>query len=418
MTNPPPPLTNDCFAMPQGAYWTPVEDALTHLRANIGVVTGTKKIAITRADGRILAADVTALRSHPPTPNSAVDGYGFAGPAMAGLTEMPLLDGRSAAGAPFDGRVPDGHAIRVLTGAALPSGVDTIVLQEDIAIEGNTLRFHGPLKAGANARRAGEDMTAGQIILHAGHQMSAADIGMLAAAGVGHVTVHKRLRVGILSTGDELAQAGQAARADQIYDANRPMLAAAIRRWGHKLVDLGRAPDNRAALGDILTDAANRCDVILTSGGASAGDEDHMSALLQDTGSFALWRIAMKPGRPLAMGLWAGTPVLGLPGNPVAAMVCALIFARPMLCAMAGGGWVVPQPIPLPAAFDKSKKEGRREYLRAKLVDGQVHAFTSEGSGRVSGLSWAGGLVELPDRAMSVKNGDTVRFYPYASFGL
>ena len=198
-------------------------------------------------------------------------------------------------------------------------------------MDGDLLLFHGPLRQGANARKAGEDMTAGQRILPAGRVLTAADLGTMTAAGVGHVQVRRRLRVGVLSTGDELAQAGQPARDHQIYDANRPMLCAVARAWGHKVVDLGCAPDDRETLRKTLDDAAARCDVILTSGGASAGDEDHMSALLDGTGSLALWRIAMKPGRPLALGVWADAPVLGLPGNPVAALVCALVFARPAL---------------------------------------------------------------------------------------
>jgi molybdopterin molybdotransferase len=167
-----------------------------------------------------------------------------------------------------------------------------------------------------------------------------------------------------------------------------------------------------------LDAAAERVDVILTSGGASAGDEDHMSAILREHGAMEQWRIALKPGRPLALGMWQGTPVFGLPGNPVAAMVCTLIFARPAMGLMAGADWQVPQGFELPAAFSKRKKPGRREYLRARLRDGQVEVFKSEGSGRVSSLSWAEGLVELPDGAVDITPGTPVRFIPYASFGM
>lgn len=411
-------MRNDCFAMPQGAYWTPVDDALAHLRANLQTVTGTKEISLRKAAGRVLAEPALAKRSHPPTANTAVDGYGFSGPVEGGVNTFTLIDGRAAAGQPFQSKVPQGHAIRILTGAALPTGVNTVVLQEDVAVDGRTLSFHGPIKVGANTRAAGEDMIAGQEILRSGRLITPADVGMLAAAGVGTVHVRKRLRVGVLSTGDELAQPGHPARSDQIFDANGPMLAAIVKRWGYKLIDLGCAPDDPDQLRKIMSKAAKCCDVILSSGGASAGDEDHMSALLADTGSFALWRIAMKPGRPLVMGLWKGKPVLGLPGNPVAAMVCSLIFARPMLSVLAGSGWVSPQSLPIKAAFTKTKKAGRREFLRARLVNGQIEIFPSEGSGRVSGLSWATGLVELPDHAMAVEHGDTVTYYPYTAFDL
>ena len=261
-------------------------------------------------------------------------------------------------------------------------------------------------------------MQSGQQIFDAGHRLGPADLATLTASGIANVAVRRKLRVGILSTGDELADAHEPTRNDQIFDANRPMLRATVQAWGHKAIDLGRAPDNRETLASILDQAAKTCDVILASGGASAGDEDHMSALLAGSGSFALWRIAMKPGRPLALGMWQNTPVFGLPGNPVAAFVCALVFARPALSVLAGQGWVEPQGYPLPAGFAKSKKAGRREYIRARVENGVVCAFASEGSGRVSGLSWAQGLVAFSDDAETIAQGDTVNFIPYASFGL
>ncbi len=412
----PPPLKNDCFAMPQGAHWTPIDEAHQHLRDALSCVAGTEQIPLQKAANRFLAQDVTAARSHPPTPNAAVDGYGFAGPAPAGVNRLTLIKGRAAAGAPYQGSVPQGHAVRILTGANLPNGVDTVVLQEDVSASDQEVSFHGPLKQGANARNAGEDMQAGQVILHKGRKVTPADLGMLAAAGVGAVSVRKVLKVGVLSTGDELREPGDVAGEGDIYDANRPMLSALVASWGYNVIDLGRAPDNRDTLRGMLDHAATQCDVILSSGGASAGDEDHMSALLENTGSFALWRIAMKPGRPLALGLWQGTPVFGLPGNPVAAMVCALVFAAPSLAVMAGGTWHAPTSFQLPAAFSKSKKAGRREYLRARVEDGQITIFPSEGSGRVSGLSWATGLVELGDPAQKVAPGDLVTYIPFDSF--
>jgi len=196
------------------------------------------------------------------------------------------------------------------------------------------------------------------------------------------------------------------------------MLLALAAQFGHEPVDLGRAPDDREALRVRLDAASAQVDVILTSGGASAGDEDHVSALLQEAGAMSLWRIAVKPGRPLALGMWGGKPVFGLPGNPVAAMVCTLIFARPALDVLAGAAWSVPQGFDVPAGFSKTKKAGRREYLRARMRDGRVEVFASEGSGRISGLSWAEGLVELPEASMTVSPGDLVRFIPYGSFGV
>ena len=416
MTLTPPPLSNDCFALPQGVDWTPVDDALALLRDRLGPVTGAERVALAEALGRVLAEDAVALRSNPPQPNTAVDGYGFAGGRDEGAHMLPLIAGRAAAGVPFDGVVPEGQAIRILTGAALPEGVDTVILEEDVRTDGEQIAFNGPLKQGTNTRKAGEDVTAGDVILPMGRVVTPADLALASATGLSQLVVRTPLRVAVVSTGDELVEPGQQAGGGQIYDANRPMLLALMRQFGFEAVDMGRIADDREALRSALDDAALRADVILTSGGASAGDEDHVSALLRDAGAMQEWRIALKPGRPLALGMWDGTPVFGLPGNPVAALVCTLVFARPAMGLMAGAGWAAPQGFDVPAGFAKRKKPGRREYLRARMRDGQAEVFKSEGSGRISGLSWAEGLVELPDGAAEIAPGDPVRFIPYASF--
>lgn len=414
----PPPLTNDCFALPPGVAWTPVDSALETLRTRLHPVTRTQMVSVTDALGRVLGAEVRAKRANPPRANTAVDGYGFAGGASAGAHVMPLAAGRAAAGRDFDAALAAGQALRVLTGAALPEGVDTVVLQEDVRVAGDEIAFSGPIKQGANTRAAGEDVAEGAVIAEAGRRVTPADLALMTATGVAEVAVHVPLRVGILSTGDELAEPGAAARADQIYDANRPMLQGLVQQLGHDPIDLGRVPDNRAAVSAALDRGATRCDVILTSGGASDGDEDHVSAVLRSAGAMTLWRIAIKPGRPLALGMWQETPVFGLPGNPVAAMVCTLIFARPALAQLAGAGWQLPMGYDVPAGFSKTKKPGRREYLRGRVRDGRAEAFASEGSGRISGLSWAEGLIELGDGAQDIAPGDPVRFIPWGGFGL
>jgi molybdopterin molybdotransferase len=412
----PPRLRNDCFAMPQGVAWTPVDEALALLRGRLHPVVGTEQAAVPEAAGRVLAAPVTARRSNPPAANSAVDGYGFAHAAIgAGRNVLPLEPGRAAAGAAFDGVLPTGRALRVLTGAILPEGVDTVVLEEDTATDAGHVAFDGPVKPGANTRRAGEDVAEGAQALAAGRRLTPPDLALLAAVGVEAVSVHRRLRVGVLSTGDEIRPVGAPAGPAQTYDANRPMLLALARGWGHEPVDLGHVGDDRDALRAAFDAASGRCDAILTSGGASAGDEDHVSALLGKSGGLQSWRIALKPGRPLALAVWNGVPVFGLPGNPVAAFVCTLIFARPALALLSGAGWCAPTAFSVPAAFEKRKKAGRREYLRARLTpEGHAEVFRSEGSGRISGLSWAEGLVELEDGARHVRPGDPVRYLPFA----
>ncbi|MEO1103400.1 MAG: molybdopterin-binding protein, partial [Pseudomonadota bacterium] len=298
------------------------------------------------------AQPAVARRANPPVANAAVDGFALAGAGVSdGSNIMTLARGRAAAGAPFDGVVQPGEAVRILTGAALPAGVDTVVLEEDCTIEAERIAFNGPLKVGANARKAGEDAHEGDTLLDAGHRLRPQDLAFLTATGVHDVAVHRRLRVGVLSTGDEIRAAGTDAAAHEIWDANRPMLLAQVRRWGFEAHDLGHVSDDRSSLRTRLDTASGEVDAILTSGGASAGDEDHVSALLNEAGSMSLWRIAVKPGRPLALGVWHGVPVFGLPGNPVAAFVCALTFAAPALRLLGGGGFVLPRALEVPAAF-------------------------------------------------------------------
>ena len=417
---PPAPLKNDCFALPAGVTWTPVDTALQHLRDNLTPVCDSEKLPLWQAAGRILTNAVSANRASPPANNSAVDGYGFAGSCLpdGGVAVLPLVDGRAAAGDPHIDPVPHGYAIRILTGALTPPGVDTVIMEEDVQVMDADIRFQGKIKSGANVRLKGEDIQEGADALPEGTRLDARALALLTSLGVSDVTVRIPLRVGVLSTGDELAKPGETIDPARTYDANRPMLLDLIRSWGHVPVDLGHAPDDRDRLREILDQSATTTDVILTSGGASQGDEDHMSALLSDSGAMQLWRIAMKPGRPLALGLWNNTPVFGLPGNPVAAFVTAVMFAHPACAQLAGGPWKTPQSFQLPAGFTKKKKPGRREFQRARLTEtGHVELFANEGSGRISGLTWADGLVDIAEDTTEIAPGDMVRFIPWGSFG-
>ncbi|MEM9796019.1 MAG: molybdopterin-binding protein [Pseudomonadota bacterium] len=406
----PPPASDDCYALPAGVRWTPVADVLSDLKANTTCRVGQERVHIEDVQGRILAEPVRALRSHPPAANSAVDGYGFDHGTL-GDGPIPLVADRAAAGTSAPA-VPPGHAIRILTGAALPDGVDTVALQEDAEIIDGRLTLRAVPKPGANTRPAGEDIAAEDPILPSGRLLRPGDIALAIAGGHAALPVRHNLRVGVLSTGDEIVPPG----GDGIADVNRPMLLAMLARWGLAPVDLGHVRDDAAALASALEGAD--VDAILTSGGASAGDEDHVSRLLRARGRVRHWRIAIKPGRPLMIGDWQGKTVFGLPGNPVAAFTCAALFARPALLQMAGVGWPELQPRPVAAAFEKRKKPGRVEVLRARLRDGQAEVFPSEGSGRVSGLSWAEGFVWLDDSARHVRPGDPVDYISFADIGL
>ncbi len=414
----PPELRDDCFALPPGVDWVPVPEVFELLQKAFAVRVKTETVALAKANGRFLAEPLVAGRASPPFANSAIDGYGFAGHQSAdvGPVYLSLLEGRAAAGHPFDQLVPEGYAVRILTGAILPNGVDTVVLQEDVNTDEQHVAFLGPLKIGKNTRLAGEDIKVGQVLFEKGHRLRPPDLAVAASIGISEVNVFTPLRVGVLSTGDELLEPNRAIQKGEIYDANRQMLLSQMESIGCLTVDFGIAADHAPALRSLLDEASTNCDVLLTTGGASAGDEDHMSALLRSEGTLNMWRIAVKPGRPMAMGLWKGLPVFGLPGNPVAALVCTLVFAQPALRLLAGGDWLRAEGYMVPAAFSKLKKLGRYEYLRARLVDGRAEVFASEGSGRVTGLSWAEGLVELDEKARIIEPDDPVRFIPYASF--
>ncbi len=413
------PLRNDCFALPPGVNWTPVEEALTRLRERIHCVVGIESnVPLAQASGRILARDITAPRAHPPSTNSAVDGYAFAGPLTEVPAVMPIVDGRSAAGVPYQGSVPTGHAIRILTGAVVPEGVDTVVLDEDSEVVDGLLHLNGTLKAGANTRLTGEDIQVDDVIVTAGTKISATHISVMASVGITELDLYKPLRVGVLSTGDEVKPVGSTVTDWQIYDANRPMLTALVAQLGYEVIDLGHVLDRAEDVEAALTSGAERCDLILTSGGISAGDEDHVSKTLKAQGEISNWRIAIKPGRPLALAMYKGTPVVGLPGNPVAAWVCTLRFAAPAMALLAGGEWFEPLGFMVPANFQKNKKPGRSELLRARIRDGKAEVFSSEGSGRVTGLAWSEGLVDLDETAQQIEPGTPVKFIPYSSFGL
>ena len=416
-------LANDCFAY--GGDRIAVRAAHALLRERIAPVVGVEEAPLADAAGRCLAAPLVSPRNVPAFDNAAVDGFAFAfqpGMREAGA-RLTLLPGRSAAGHPFSGVLPAGAALRVLTGAVMPKGADTVALQEEAEAEGGTVTIPRGLRAGANRRRAGEDVTAGQSVLATGIRLRPQEIGLAAELGLGTIPVFARLRVALLSTGDELIEPGRAHVAGGVYDANRPILQALLRPLPAEVTDLGIAPDDAGEVRRILAAAAATHDVLLTSGGASRGDEDHVVRSVQQDGRLDFWQIAMKPGRPLAFGRLGGAVFVGLPGNPVATMVCFLLFARPVLMRLAGFAWYTPMGMPVPAAFALTKRSGRSEYLRGRLgldADGRrvAHRIEREGSGILTSMVEAGGLIELDDAVEAVRPGDPVPFLSFAELGI
>ena len=409
--------SDDCFTMPPGVKWLPVDEAINRILSNFTPRDKTEIITLDNALGRVLAEPLTALRDNPAMSNSAVDGFGFSFDSLQEKKLLELENGYAAPGVLLGKPVPFGKAIKILTGAPLPDGVDTVQLQEYAQIKSNLLQSNTRLKKGANTRMAGEDIKIGNLLFAAGHKIRTNDLATLIAAGIEKIKVFTKLRVGVLSTGNELLQTGMTPEPAKVFDANRPMILALINKLGFIPIDLGLARDNKEEVRNNLNHGASSSDIILTSGGASSGMEDYVSDLLSKEGELNFWRIAIKPGRPLALAKWHDTYIFGLPGNPIAAFVCTLIFGLPAMRILSGEHWNPPVGFMVPSAFQKSKKPGRREYLRAKTNNaGMVEVFASEGSGLTTSLSWSEGLVELGDDIQQIDKGDLVKYYPYSSF--
>ncbi len=399
-------------------------EALRILKVRTQTVVGRERVGLSLALGRILAENITAPRDVPPYDNAAVDGYGVRHCDLRAEEDTHLpINARIAAGHPVDRPAKAGEAMRIFTGAPMPEGLDTVLMQEDVHTDGSDVvipaHVAANVKVGANRRRRGEDVTTGDIILHTGRILRAQEIALAASVGVGELWVCKRLRAAVFSTGDEIAdpvmdEAGEGA----IYDANRYSVAALLRGLGCEVTDLGILSDGVAEIRSALHDAAPGHDVIITSGGVSLGEEDHIAHVVKSLGSLDFWRLAIKPGRPLALGSISGTAFVGLPGNPVAAMVSFMRIVRPLILALAGRTDGTVRAFKVPAAFDMDKKTGRREWLRCKLIvdeKGVLHAekYPHQGSGVLTSMVACDGLVELAEDVEHVRAGELVDFLPF-----
>jgi molybdopterin molybdotransferase len=419
-------LIDDCFVLDKDRL--PHREALAILKSRVRPVVEPEAIPLGDAAGRFLAEAVVAPRPIPAQDNAAVDGYAFSFAAYDEERGARLkVVGQAAAGHPFETIPPAGGAVRIFTGAVMPAGLDTVAMQEDVRIErsgeGMTAVIPPGLKQSANRRLAGEDAREGAVLAAAGTRLRPQEVAAAAAAGRDRLCCYAPLKVAIVSTGDEIVPPGGAFAPGKVYDANAPMLEGLVRAAGAVPTHLGILPDKAEQVTASLRNASQDYHAVIISGGASQGAEDHVVRSLDALGKRHLWQIAIKPGRPMSFGQIGDSVVLGLPGNPVAVFVCFLIYVRPVLMRLAGGAWPEPQRFPLPAAFTQKKKVGRREFWRAKLTreaGGRLALakFPRDGSGLISSLREADGLIEIPEDVAEVKAGEIVDFIPFTAFGL
>ncbi|HTV26252.1 MAG TPA: gephyrin-like molybdotransferase Glp [Xanthobacteraceae bacterium] len=418
-------LSDDCFAF--AGQLMPVADAERLIGERVMPVGGSERVSLREAAGRVLAQDVIAPVSVPPFDNSAVDGYAVRAADLGGESESRLtIVDRVAAGHPASHAIKAGEAIRIFTGAPMPAEADTVFMQEDCRVEGGAVIVPPGLKCGANRRLAGEDIRAGAVALPAGRRLGVQHIALAAALGLTSLDVRRRARVALFSTGDEIVEPGTALPRATLFDSNRYLLAGLLARLGAEVTDLGILRDDPKDLAGAIAAAAIDHDLVLTSGGVSTGEADHVRTAIESIGKIVFWRLAIKPGRPVAMGVIRGgnagdgAAFVGLPGNPVAAFVTFVRVVRPLLLRLAGALSEPVIALPVRAAFSYKKRNGRREYVRVTLrvaPGGAIEAvkFEQDGAGVLTSLTETDGLAELGEDVTKVEPGTTVGFLSYAS---
>ncbi|MCG6575710.1 molybdopterin molybdenumtransferase MoeA [Pseudomonas sp. AF32] len=396
----------------------PVDEAIRHLLDQAPPPPFVQSVALGQALGRVLAADVICPMNLPAWDNSAMDGYALRAADVPSVGGYLTVSGRIAAGDGPGASLQEGQAVRIFTGAPLPPGADTVVPQESCRVEGERV-WVVSIQPGDHVRKEGEELRQGARLLSAGTRLRAQELGLLAGAGIAHVEAYRPLRVGLLSSGDELREPGEPLAPGQIYNSNRQSLAALLRGWGVEVHDFGVMPDRLQASRQALGLAAGECDLLLTSGGVSVGEEDHLKQAIEALGNIDLWRLAIQPGKPLAFGDVMGKPWIGLPGNSSAALVTALVVVRPFLLRAQGMVDVLPVPLPLPAGFDWLQRNKRRQYLRARLVPDAnghlcVELHPQQSSAMLSAACWADGLAVV-ERDTLVHKHDRVMYVPFTA---
>src|SRR5580704_15794665 len=417
-------LSDDCFAF--NGPLLPVAEAERLIAERVTPVDGRETVSLREAIGRVLAQDVIAPVNVPPFDNSAVDGFAVRGDDLdPGAEKRFAVIDRVAAGHAAPQAAGAGEAIRIFTGAPMPTGADTVFMQEDCRVEGGDVIVPPGLKRGANRRLAGEDMRSGAIALPAGRRLGVQHVALAAALGLTKLEVYRRVRIALFSTGDEIVEPGAKLPPAALYDSNRYLLAGLITHLGAQVTDLGILSDDPQQLARAIAKAAEEHDLVLTSGGVSTGEADYVRSAIESIGRIVFWRVAIKPGRPVAMGVvpsrksGEGAAFVGLPGNPVAVFVTFVRVVRPLLLRLAGA---LPEPLiamPARAAFSYKKRKGRREYVRVALrqaPDGAIEAFKhpQDGAGVITSLTETDGLAELTEEITTVEPGATIGFLSYA----
>lgn len=408
-------MTDPCFSEKQKML--SVDDAIHYLLTQATPIPATETVPTIDATGRVLAEQVVATVTVPPADNSAMDGYAVRIEDLQQATTLPISQ-RIPAGATA---VPlqAGTAARIFTGAPVPENANAVVMQEKCQQdESGHVTIHHQPREGENIRYAGEDIQPGSVILHEGARLRPQDIGLAASVGVATLTVYAKLRVAIFSTGDELVEPGEPLEAGKIYNSNRYTMTGLLQRLGCDIIDLGTVEDSLDATVDALTRAAECADVIMTSGGVSVGEEDYIKTALEKLGSVSMWRVAMKPGKPIAYGQVANIPFVGLPGNPVSVFSTFCLFARPFLLKTMGVVEdLTARRIPLTAGFEWQKAGPRREFIRVQVEADKngmliARSFPAQGSGILTSTVWADGFVEIKENT-TVTEGDTVTYIPF-----
>ena len=393
------------------------------LASQINTIAKVQTIQLENAIGKVLAQDIIAPRPVPAFTNAAVDGYAFAHASIVNGDNILTVTQEIFAGTQPDAVLGIGQAARIFTGAVMPQGADTAVMQENTQLNGNKVTVSPQTKLGSNVRKAGEDQQIGDIVVAKGTRLQPSHLGAIASTGANEVQCFSTLKVAVLSTGDEVIRPGPDLKDGQIYDSNFHLLNGLAASNDIELHDVGVLADDEELIFSTIETLSKQYDVILSTGGASVGDKDFIIAAMQTLGTLHSWKIAIKPGRPLAIGQIGRALFLGLPGNPVAAFNTWLLFALPIFARMQGATWQPPQRFLVPAGFAMpSKKTGRREFLRGWIDNSSgtpiVQKFQKDGSGIISGLTKATGLIELNEALSSVQTGDLVPFIPFSEFGI